>query len=164
MVFVRAPPASAARVARVGHCHWRRCRRALPGDLCGRPIQALHFEENKQAAQDAYAAFSSGDAEGAMHNIDDSIEWTVRGDNALTGTYNGKQAVGELWGKFMSKDFRTEPHDYVADGDKVVVLTTVHLDGESIEDADVLTYNGAGKLVAFDTLADEAVPNRVFAK
>ncbi len=121
-------------------------------------------QENKQAAQDAYAAFSSGDAEGAMRNIDDSIEWTVRGDNALTGTYNGKQAVGELWGKFMSKDFRTEPHDYVADGDKVVVLTTVRLDGESIEDADVLTYNGAGKLVGFDTLADEAVPNRVFAK
>ena len=121
-------------------------------------------QENKQAAQDAYAAFSSGDAEGAMRNIDDSIEWTVRGDNALTGTYNGKQAVGELWGKFMNKDFRTEPHDYVADGDKVVVLTTVHLDGESIEDADVLTYNGAGKLVAFDTLADEAVPNRVFTK
>jgi hypothetical protein len=31
-------------------------------------------------------------------------------------------------------------------------------------DADVLTYKGAGKHVAFDTLADEAVPNRVFAK
>ena len=124
----------------------------------------MGMQENKHAAQDAYAAFSSGDAEGAMRNIDDSIEWTVRGDNALTGTYNGKQAVGELWGKFMSKDFRTEPHDYVADGDKVVVLTTVHLDGESIEDADVLTYNGEGKLVAFDTLSDEAVPNRVFAK
>ncbi len=35
--------------------------------------------------------FGKGDAEGAMSNIDDSIEWTVRGDNALTGTYNGKQ-------------------------------------------------------------------------
>ena len=119
-------------------------------------------QENKQAAQDAYAAFSSGDAEGAMRNIDDSIEWTVRGDNALTGTYNGKQAVGELWGKFMSKDFSTEPHDFVAEGDKVVVLTTVHLDGETVESADVLTYNGDGKLVAFDTLADETAPNRVF--
>ena len=51
--------------------------------------------ENKQSAQDAYAAFGKGDAEGAMRNIDDSVEWTVRGDNALTGTYNGKQAVGE---------------------------------------------------------------------
>ena len=143
--------AAAARAESDDHQHHRR-------------DPTMGMQENKQAAQDAYAAFSSGDAEGAMRNIDDSIEWTVRGDNALTGTYNGKQAVGELWGKFMSKDFRTEPHDYVADGDKVVVLTTVHLDGESIEDADVLTYNGAGKLVAFDTLADEAVPNRVFAK
>ena len=60
-------------------------------------------QENKQAAEEAYRAFSSGDAEGAMKNMDDSVEWTVRGDNALTGTYNGRQAVGELWGKFLSK-------------------------------------------------------------
>ena len=51
-------------------------------------------QENKQTAEEAYRAFSNGDAEGAMKNMDDSIEWTVRGDNALTGTYNGKQAVG----------------------------------------------------------------------
>ena len=120
-------------------------------------------QENKQTAQAAYAAFSSGDAEGAMREIDDSIEWTVRGDNSLSGTYKGKQAVGELWGKFLSGEFRTNPHDFVADGDKVVVLTTVELAGETIESADVLTYNGSGKLVAFDTLADETVPNRVFA-
>jgi uncharacterized protein len=121
-------------------------------------------QENKQAAQDAYAAFSSGDADGAMRDIDDSIEWTVRGDNALTGTYNGKQEVGELWGKFLSKDFSNKPHDFVAEGDKVIALTTVRLEGESIEGADVLTYNAEGKLVAFDTLSDEEVPNRVFAK
>jgi ketosteroid isomerase-like protein len=121
-------------------------------------------QENKQAAQDAYAAFSSGDADGAMRDIDDSIEWTVRGDNSLTGTYNGKQEVGELWGKFMSKDFSNNPHDFIAEGDKVIALTTVQLEGESIEGADVLTYNAEGKLVAFDTLGDEAVPNRVFAK
>jgi uncharacterized protein len=123
----------------------------------------MSAQENKQSAQDAYAAFSSGDAEGAMRDIDDSIEWTVRGDNALTGTYNGKQEVGELWGKFMTKDFTNNPHDFIAEGDKVIALTTVQLEGESIEGADVLTYNAEGKLVAFDTLADEAVPNRVFA-
>jgi ketosteroid isomerase-like protein len=121
-------------------------------------------QENKQSAQDGYAAFSSGNAEGAMRNIDDSVQWTVGGDNALTGTYKGKQAVGELWGKFMSKDFRTEPHDFVADGDKVVVLTTVHLEGEEVEGADVLTYNADGKLIAFETLGDATVANRVFAK
>ena len=120
-------------------------------------------QENKQSAQDAYAAFGSGDAEGAMRDIDDSIEWTVRGDNALSGTYNGKQEVGELWGKFMTKEFTNTPHDFIAEGDKVIALTTVQLEGESIEGADVLTYSAEGKLVAFDTLADEAVPNRVFA-
>jgi ketosteroid isomerase-like protein len=121
-------------------------------------------QENKQTAQDAYAAFSSGDAEGAMRDIDDSIEWTVRGDNALSGTYTGKQAVGELWGKLASKSFSTHPHDFIAEGDKVIVLATVELEGETVENADVLTYNSDGKLVAFDTLGDETVPNRVFAK
>ena len=120
--------------------------------------------ENKQAAQDAYEAFGKGDAEGAMRNIDDSVEWTVRGDNALTGTYNGKQAVGELWGEFASKDFRSEPHDFIADGDKVVVLTTIHLEDETVESADILTYNGGGKLVAFETCSDAKVADRVFAK
>jgi uncharacterized protein len=120
--------------------------------------------ENKQAAQEAYEAFGRGDAEGAMRNIDESVAWTVRGDNALTGTYNGKQAVAGLWGEFGSKDFRTQPHDYIADGDKVVVLTTVHLEGESVESADILTYNGGGKLVAFETCADAKAADRVFAK
>jgi hypothetical protein len=120
-------------------------------------------QENKQTAMAAYAAFSSGDAEGAMANIDDSIVWTVRGHNALTGTHNGRQAVGELWAKFASKEFRTEPHDFIADGNKVVVLTTVHLDGDAVEDADVLTYNAGGKLVAFDSLGDTAAADRVYA-
>jgi ketosteroid isomerase-like protein len=121
-------------------------------------------QENKQTAEAAYQAFSNGDAAAAMENMDDAVVWTVRGDNALTGTYNGKQEVGELWGQFASKQFSTAPHDFVADGDKVVVLTTVTLDGETAESADVLTYNGDGKLVAFDTLADATIGNRVFPR
>ncbi len=120
-------------------------------------------QENKQTSEDAYKAFGNGDAEGAMQNMDVSIVWTVRGDNALTGTYNGKQEVGELWGKFLSKSFSTQPHDFIADGDKVVILTTVTLEGETVESADVSTYNAEGKLVAFDTLGDPTIVNRVFA-
>ena len=122
--------------------------------------------ENKRAAQNAYEAFGKGDAEGAMRNIDDSVAWTVRGDNALTGTYNGKQAVGRLvMGRVRgARTSATEPHDYIADGDKVVVLTTIHLEGETVESADVLTYNGGGNLVAFETLSDAKLADRVFAK
>ena len=124
----------------------------------------MSAQQNKQNAQNAYAAFGKSDAEGAMRDIDDSIAWTVRGDNTLTGTHDGKQAVGELWGKYMSKGYRTSPHDFVAEGDKVVVLTTRELDGEATEGADVLTFNDAGKLVTFEALGDTAQFDRAFAK
>jgi hypothetical protein len=55
-----------------------------------------------------------------MANIDESIEWAVRGDNALTSTHHGHPAVRELWAKLASKDYRTEPHEFLADGDKVI--------------------------------------------
>jgi uncharacterized protein len=121
-------------------------------------------QENKQVAEAAYKAFSSGDAAAAMQNMDDSIVWTARGDNALTGTYTGKQEVAGLWGQLAGKEFKTEPHDFIAEGEKVVVLTTVTLAGESVESADVLTYGADGKLVAFDTLGDPTNANRVFAR
>lgn len=121
-------------------------------------------QENRQTAENAYAAFSKGDAEGAMRNIDDSIEWITAGNNAISGTRRGKQAVGELWGQLQSKQFRTEPHDFLADGDKVVVLTTGTLEGEASESADVLTYNGEGKLIRFEALGDPKIADRVFAR
>ena len=124
----------------------------------------MSAQQNKQNAQDAYAAFGNSDAEGAMRDLDDSIAWTEHGDNALTGTHDGKQAVGELWGKLMRKDFRTTPHGFVAEGDKVVVLTTRELAGKTTEGADVLTFNDDGKLITFEALGDTAQMDRVFAK
>ncbi|MGN6254787.1 MAG: nuclear transport factor 2 family protein [Solirubrobacterales bacterium] len=121
-------------------------------------------QENKQTAEAAYRAFNEGDAAGAMENIDDSVVWTARGDSSLTGTYEGKQAVGELWAKLGEKGLKTEPHDFVAEGDKVVVLTTVTLDGETAEAADVLTYNPEGRLVAFDQVGDPSMANRLFPR
>ncbi|HWN73125.1 MAG TPA: nuclear transport factor 2 family protein [Solirubrobacterales bacterium] len=123
----------------------------------------MSAEENRATAEAAYRAFNEGDAAGAMENIDDSIAWTAGGDSSLTGTYNGKGEVGELWAKFAEKGLKTEPHDFVADGDKVVVLTTVTLDGETAEAADVLTYNGEGKLIEFSQVGDPSMANRVFA-
>ena len=120
-------------------------------------------QENKQTARDAYEAFVRGDAEGAMRDIDDSIEWTARGQNTLTGTYHGKQEVGGLWGKLIGGGFRIEPQEFIADGDKVIVRTVGSLGEEAIENVDVLTYDGAGKLVKFDTFGDPKAANRAFA-
>lgn len=124
----------------------------------------MSAQENKQQAEAAYKAFNEGDAAGAMANMDDGAVWTVGGDNSLTGTYRGKEEIGGLWAKFAEKGLKTEPHDFIADGDKVVVLTTAGMDGESGEAADVLTFNGEGKLIAFEQIGDPAIGNRVFAR
>jgi ketosteroid isomerase-like protein len=124
----------------------------------------MSAQQNKERAEAGYRAFAAGDAAAAMQDMDDSVQWTVRGDSSLTGTYNGKQEIGELWAKMAEKGVKTEPHDFVADGDKVVVLTTASLDGESAEAADVLTYNDEGKLIAFEQIGDPAIANRVFAR
>jgi uncharacterized protein len=124
----------------------------------------MNAQENKQQAEAAYKAFSEGDAAGAMANMDDGAVWTVGGDNSLTGTYRGKEEIGGLWAKFAEKGLKTEPHDFIADGDKVVVLTTAGMDGESGEAADVLTFNDEGKLIAFEQIGDPAIGNRVFAR
>jgi ketosteroid isomerase-like protein len=123
----------------------------------------MSAQENKQQAEAAYKAFSDGDAAGAMANMDDGVVWTVGGDNSLTGTYKGKEEIAGLWAKFAEKGIKTEPHDFVADSDMVVVLTTTGLNGESAEAADVLTFNEDGKLTAFEQIGDPAIGNRAFA-
>ncbi len=121
-------------------------------------------QENKTTAEAAYRAFNAGDAATAMENIDEAVVWTTRGDNALTGTCNGKQEVGELWAQLVGKGFQTSPHGFIADGDTVVVLTTVTLDGETVDSADVLTYDSDGMLITFDTLGDPKLANRAFPR
>jgi hypothetical protein len=121
-------------------------------------------QENKQTAEAAYRAFSAGDAAGAMANMDDSCVWEATGNSALAGTYTGKQEIAELWGQLASSEFSTNPHDFVADGDKVVVLTTVTLDGDAQENADVLTFNDSGSLVHFNAIGDPSAAERAFPK
>jgi ketosteroid isomerase-like protein len=120
-------------------------------------------QANKETTEAAYRAFANGDAVAAMEGMDEGVVWRARGASALAGTYRGKQEIAELWAKLAEKGLTTEPHDFIADGDKVVVLTTVTLAGESEDAADVLTYNEEGKLIAFDQLGDPAISNRVFA-
>jgi uncharacterized protein len=120
--------------------------------------------ENKQAAKDGYEAFGRGDAEGAMENISDSIEWVVAGDNAVSGTYRGKEEVGKFWAQIAEKGFQTNPVEFLADGDKVVVLTEDSAGGEESRTVDVLTYETDGQLARFETFGGEEMLDRVFPK
>jgi hypothetical protein len=118
-------------------------------------------EENLKIAKQGYAAFTSGDAAGAMENMSDDVEWITPGNSAIAGARNGKQQVGELWGALAEKGFSTSPQYWFADGDRVVALCQVTLAGGSYDSADVLTYRD-GKLVKFQSAGDTALMERVF--
>jgi hypothetical protein len=118
-------------------------------------------EENLEKAKKAYKAFSDGDAETAMENMADDVEWTTPGNSAVSGTIKGKEKVGELWGKLAEKDFSTSPQYWFADDERVVVLTRISVDGEEADQADVATYRD-GKLVKFQSAGDTALLERAF--
>ena len=118
-------------------------------------------EQNVESAKKAYAAFSSGDAAGAMADMADDIEWVTPGSSAISGTARGKQEVGALWGKFAEKGFTTTPQYWFSDDERVVVLTHVSMAGEEADSVDVLTFRD-GKLVKFQNAGDTAMAERVF--
>jgi ketosteroid isomerase-like protein len=121
----------------------------------------MSAEENLETAKRGYAAFSAGDAAGAMENIADDIEWITPGNSAISGVAHGKQEVGELWAALAAKGFSTSPQYWFADGDRVVALCQVGITGEMYDAADVLTYRD-GQLVKFQTAGDTAAQERIF--
>jgi ketosteroid isomerase-like protein len=124
----------------------------------------MSAESNKQDAMDGYAAFSKGDAEEAMKNISDSVQWVVGGDSSVTGTYNGKEELGGFWAKLGEKGFQVQPKEFIAEGDKVVVLSTTSVGGEQTENVDIITYDANGELVKFETFGGEDLLNQTFPK
>ncbi|MGZ8718315.1 MAG: nuclear transport factor 2 family protein [Aeromicrobium sp.] len=124
----------------------------------------MSTESNKQAAMDGYENFGKGDVESAMAQISDSIEWVVGGDNAVTGTYQGKEEVLGFWGKLAKKGFQVEPGEFLADGDKVIVMTKNRVGVSEVRTVDVLTYNSDGELIRFEAFGGDALLNEVFPK
>jgi ketosteroid isomerase-like protein len=118
-------------------------------------------EQNVETAKKAYAAFSGGDAAGAMENMSDDIEWITPGNSSVSGTVHGKDAVGELWGKLAEKHLTTSPQYWFSDDERVVVLTHITVDGGESDQADVLSYR-EGKLVKFQSAGDTALLEKVF--
>ena len=82
-------------------------------------------------------------------------------NSAISGTYRGKQEVGGFWAKLAEKSFGTAPEHFVGDDDRVVVLARTTVDGESSDDADVLTFRD-GKVVKFQSALDTALQERIW--
>jgi ketosteroid isomerase-like protein len=120
-------------------------------------------EQNLEKTKAAYEAFGRGDAAAAMQDLADDIEWVVAGSSAISGTYNGKQEVGQFWGRLAEKGFSTHPQYWFSDDERVVVLTQINLDGQSADEVDVLTFRD-GKVVKFQGAGDTALMERTYGK
>ena len=118
--------------------------------------------ENIATAQRGYAAFGAGDAEAAMADLTDDIEWITPGNSAISGITHGKQELGANWAQLAEKGFTTTPQHWYADEERVVVLTQTSLAGETADTVDVLTFNADGKVSKFQTAGDTALFERVF--
>ena len=118
-------------------------------------------QENLQAAKDGYAAFQSGNVDGALANLADDIEWIVPGESAVSGTYRGKEEVAGYWSKLADKGLEISTEHWFADGDKVVCLDHLKIDGQEADGADVMTFRD-GKIVKFQSAMDTAMLQRIF--
>jgi len=118
-------------------------------------------EQNIETAKRGYAAFSAGDAAGAMEALADDVEWITAGSSTISGTVQGKEAVGALWAQLAGNGFTTTPQFWFSDAERVVVLTHTRTEGGEADTCDVLTFRD-GKVVRFQTAGDTALLERVF--
>ena len=81
-------------------------------------------QENLEATQAAHTAFGRGDIPAVLQDLADNLKWISPGESPISGTFRGKAAVQEWFAKLNETlAFHVfEPHDFIVQGDKVVVL------------------------------------------
>jgi ketosteroid isomerase-like protein len=130
-------------------------------------------QENLDAVRGMYAAFGRGDLEGMLAPLDPQVSWRTPGapDLPTAGLRRGIPAVRDFFGLLLNtfdiSDF--QPHDFLAGGDKVVVLGTSREgpkgSGRLVDFrwVHVFTFRN-GKIVAFEEPADVSELSREFRR
>ena len=85
-------------------------------------------DENAQLLRQAYDAFARGDVPTVLQILADEITWHVPGRSPLSGDYKGHDEVVGFFTRSMELSggtLRVDVDEIVADGERVIVLTTV---------------------------------------
>lgn len=128
---------------------------------------------NIEIAQEAYAKFANGDIAGLIALCSDDVHWqTPEIENAdFGGKWRGHEEVKKFFATLAAEEEITDfqPLDFMADGDKVVVLgtsaSTVRETGKSYhtEWVHIFTVKN-GQIVSFIEFFDNAAATRAFQK
>lgn len=120
-------------------------------------------QQNIELVKKGYEAFSAGDVDAVMSLFDDNIEWIQPGESAISGTYHGKEELGEYLSRLAEKSVTVKLNRLLADGDTVVALTEVTVGDERGQDADVFTIRD-GKTVRVQVHTDTALMERIYGR
>jgi len=84
----------------------------------------MSIEKNIQTVKDFFAAIGRGDREALLALVAEDIEWIIPGEDwPLAGTHRGHAGLADLL-QTASKSIETstEPREFVAQGDRVLVV------------------------------------------
>lgn len=92
---------------------------------------------NVTLTREGAEAMERGDMAWFDEHTTDDVVWHVGGNNKLSGTYTGKQAVMEMFGRTVGQgQFSIDNHDILANDDHTVIIGTARgttPDGQSFE-------------------------------
>jgi uncharacterized protein len=85
---------------------------------------AMSTEKNVQIVKDFFAAIGRGDKQGLLALVAEDFEWIIPGEDwPLAGTRHGHAGLADLLETASrSIETSTEPREYVAQGDRVLVV------------------------------------------
>jgi ketosteroid isomerase-like protein len=131
----------------------------------------MDAQQNKQLVQEAYRLFLNGDIQGVIERCHDDVEWASPESDYIpfAGIFRGKQGIAEFFAKLGANAHpeRFEPQEFIAEGDKVVVLGQATWQakptGRSFHTpfTHVFTMRD-GKMARFEAYADTAAGERAF--
>ena len=132
----------------------------------------MHETQNTKVVQDAYAAFGRCDGQGILDMLDDGIVWTgVYGAGphvATSGDRRGKAQVSEFFKQVaQTVNFsRFEPKEFIATGDKVVVLVhyrATTMMGKTFDSDFAMVFRVRdGRVIEFQEFTDSAAVNAAY--
>jgi ketosteroid isomerase-like protein len=84
----------------------------------------MSTQENVQIVKAFFAAMGRGDRQGLLALSAEDIEWIIPGEDwPLAGTHRGHAGLADLLQKASEMEISSpEPPEFVADGDRVLVL------------------------------------------
>ncbi|HEU4589140.1 MAG TPA: nuclear transport factor 2 family protein [Gemmatimonadales bacterium] len=129
-------------------------------------------QDNTLSVQQGYAAFARGDVQAVLDMMVDDVVWISPGPRNLlptAGERRGRAQVAEFFATLneVEKIQLFDPHEFVAQGDKVVAFVTyrsrVRATGQTIETelAHVFTIRN-GKIAEFREFFDTAAAVAAF--